>query len=378
MSRVNIGEAYNRLNYKTHESNTPVVNKMKDELIRLRTSTRVALKQSFDERETMRKQCDINTKIISEHEHVIDQMKKIENMWQERALAAEAKLLERPESRVSTRGSFLQKELSRALIVELPRLSQRRLIFPQGSNGEAKSREISEQTVPFPRQSRRLSISETMCSWIGRNDNKNDIPIENNKHDEIPIENDDSEIPMDFILKLHSRDEAISSLEATLNENLTSYQGLQTDMQSLLTERIKEKKIHDSHLQKEEDFKRQLEFLRKELSHSVSKNNDAANEREKETQRMEEKKIHDSYLKKEEDFKGQLESLRKELSQAVSNNNVAAIEREKKIDDSHLQKEEKFNGQLESLRKELSQVVSSNNVDENYVDSNIRNSVNEI
>jgi len=93
---------------------------------------------------------------------------------------------------------------------------------------------------------------------------------------------------------------------------------------------------------------------------------------------MEEKKIHDFYLKKEEDFKGQLESLRKELSQAVSNNNVAAIEREKKIDDSHLQKEEKFNGQLESLRKELSQVVSSNNVDENYVDSNIRNSVNEI
>jgi len=249
MSRVNIGEAYNRLKYRPSACNTPVADQLKDELIRLRKSTRKALQQSWDEVEILQKQCAINTEVISQHDHVMEQMRKKEKTWQGRCLAAEAKLLETSEARDSMRDSFPQSKLPE----ENPQRSQRRLTFPQGPNNEEKLQEMSEQTVPS--RNRRLSLHETVRSWVGRNDNHNEIPIE-------------------LVLKIHSRDEAISSLEQTLDENIKSMQGLQAEMQSLIvTQRMKEKKIHDSHLQKEEEFKGQVESLRKELSQAVSRNN---------------------------------------------------------------------------------------------------------
>jgi len=248
MTFVNVGEAYNRLKYRPSASNTPAVDQLKDELPRLHKVRRNALQQSWDELDILHKKCARHTEVISQHDNVIEQMRKKEKIWQGRCLAAEATLLEKSKARSSIRGAFPLSKL-----LENPQRSRRRLIFPQKPNDKAKSKEMSEQTLS--RHYKKLSLTETLQSWVGRNDDHYEIPIE-------------------LLLKIHSRDEAISSLEQTLDENIKSMQGLQAEMQSLvITQRIKEKKIHDSHLQKEEDFKRQVESLGNELSQAVSKNN---------------------------------------------------------------------------------------------------------
>jgi len=280
MSRANIGEAYYRLKYRPSASETPVADQLKEELIRLRKSTRNALQQSWDEVETLQKQCAINTEVIAQHDTVIEEMQKKEKAWQIRCRAAEAKLQDKPDSfpqrkhseeRDSLRLSEEREQSWGQNMLSFPQRKhseerdssrfQRRTTFPQNMQerptDEAKLEEISEQRRS-PRHHKRLSlgqsVGQSVRSWVGRNDDQNKMPIE-------------------LVLKIRCRDEAISSLEQTLDENIKSMQGLQAEIQSLVvTQQMKVKKIYDSHAQKEEDFKGQVDSLRKELSDAMSRN----------------------------------------------------------------------------------------------------------
>jgi len=263
MSRVNIGEAYNRLKYSA--SNTPVADQLKEELIRLRKSTRSALQQSWDEVETLQKQCAINTEVIAEHDTVIADMKKKEKSWQIRCRAAEAQLQDKSEdgeplqgnSRVSFTQSKDAEEKERDPLPDHNKVSVKksssRLRRATFTFGESKLEDMPQRVTP--RHHKRFSLIHSARSWVGRHDD------------------DQKEMPIELVLKLHSRDEAISSLEQTLDENIKSMQCLQNEIQSLVvTQKMKEKKICDSHAQKEEDFKGQVESLRKELSMAMSRN----------------------------------------------------------------------------------------------------------
>jgi len=127
----------------------------------------------------------------------------------------------------------------------------------EDQNDEAEFNEIwahtvsSEQTVSS-RYHKIISFPQSGLSWLGRNDNQNKLEL---------------------ALKISSRNEAISSLEQTIDDNIKSIQDLQAEMQSLVvTQQMKVKEICDSHAEKEEDFKGQVKSLRKELLRLLRKN----------------------------------------------------------------------------------------------------------
>jgi len=249
-------------------SDTLVVDKVKEELLRHRKSMWNALQQSRDEVECLQKQCAINTEIIAQHDDDIAEMRKKEKAWQQRCLIAEVKLQNISEENDSLRchkrllfPQSKQSAESRNDEAALLRKSEQRKLQKssdeskqsvEDQNDEEKLPEISEQTVSS-RYHKIISFPQSGLSWIGRNDNQNKLEL---------------------ALKISSRNEAISSLEQTI-------QYLQAEMQNLVvTQRMKVKKIYDSHAKKEDDFKGQVKSLRKELLRLLRKNSRiAANER---------------------------------------------------------------------------------------------------
>lgn len=234
MPNVNINETYCRLKYGSSESNVHVSDQSKDEseLTRLRKSTRKALQESWDEVDSLEQQCAIYTKIIAQHDEELANMQEKEKAWQGRCLIAEAKLQEISEQRDSLQYDMMLDD----------------------QDNKAALHEISNKrdALQYPK---RLSIYQSVRSWVSRNKDK-----------------DHSDAP-EFNLKLYSRDEAISSLEQTLGENLKHMQYMGTMMQDLeKSQQIKEKKIYDSNAQKEDHFKELIESLRKELSKSMLRN----------------------------------------------------------------------------------------------------------
>jgi len=226
-----------RLNYRPPMSNTASTDQLRMELFRLRKSTRRALLQSWDRAESLRKECDINTKVIVQHEDVIVEMRKKEKGWQRCCLIAEAKLQEKSKEIDSSR---CHKMLSSSQCKQ----------SVEDQNDEGKLQEIPEQR-DSSQYNKILSFCQNVRLLAGQNDDQNKL---------------------EFVLKISSRDEAISSLEQTLDETIKSTQDLQAEIQSLaVTQRIKEREIYDSYAQKEEIFKGQIESLRKELSKAMLK-----------------------------------------------------------------------------------------------------------
>jgi len=130
-----------------------------------------------------------------------------------------------------------------------------------GQDNETKLQEISEpkeilQDHKIPAFTRSISL------MVGRTKFKNEAVVS------------------EFDRKLFSRDNAIVSLEKTLNDTSKSTRDMKAEMQSLVeTQRIKEKKLDDSHAQKEKKFKEVIESLNKELCQEAAKFS-SRNERE--------------------------------------------------------------------------------------------------
>jgi len=224
MSRANI-EAYYRLNHSHPVNKTPASDQLKEESIRLNRSTRNALQQSWDELESLQKEYAISTTRIAQHDDAIDEMRRKEKSWQACCLIAEEKLREKLENNNSLQCNIKPSP---------PRRNQ----SLEDGNDEAKLQETSEQRGSS-RYNKILSFPKS------QNDDQNEIEL---------------------ALKIFCRDEAISSLEKVLDENIESTQDLQTELQSLVvTHRMREKQLYDSHAKKEENFKYQVKTLRKEL-----------------------------------------------------------------------------------------------------------------
>jgi len=221
MSRTNIGEVFYRLKYRSSESDSPISDTLNEELVRLRESTRKALQQSWDEVELLRQQCSTNNKVIAQHDKVFTVMREEKENWQARCLTAEVKL---QAAEPIFQGTPEQRDTS---------------LHPK-----------------------RLLCSQNVRSWVGRNDNKNDKDWPKDIHN-----------VTELFLKISSRDDAISLLEGALDEKLKSMQNMEVEMHSLVEEqRIKEKKVNDSHAQKEEHLKKLVDSLSKKLANAGSTN----------------------------------------------------------------------------------------------------------
>jgi len=237
MSRANI-EAYYRSNYRPPLSITPAANQLRMELFGLSKSMRRALQQSWDEADSLKKKCDINTKVIAQHDNEIADMRKKEKAWKGCCLIAEAKLQEKSEETDSIQCHTM---------LSFPECKQ----SVDGRNDKEQLQEISEQKcalqnnerLPFPHDARLL---------VGQNDDQKTL---------------------EFVLKISSRDKAISSLEQTLDETIKSIQDLQAEIQSLtVRQQMRDKQIYDSHTHTNKAFKGKIESLRKELSKAVLRN----------------------------------------------------------------------------------------------------------
>lgn len=190
----------------------PPSEQLNEDIVRLRKTTRISLQISEHEVETLQRQCSIHTEAATQYDGALKQLREKKKVWQERCIAAETKLQEK----------------------EISKNRNRRL------------------------RTKSLSFSGRDWSWSDRNNTK---------------DNTDRLTDEDLILKLSSRDQAISSLELALNDMSRLTQSMQVKIyEGEEKQRIKEKEIHDSHVQKEEHLKEIIDSLRKELANSVSRN----------------------------------------------------------------------------------------------------------
>lgn len=205
------------------------VRNLEEELFRLRESTKAALQQSWNEVESLQRECSTNAEITAQLEGDLIDIREKETTWRVRCLTAEAKLmssLQGDESQSSKRTSFRENMLSWTN-VNVDRNSKDSMPKDHDCSAEQSkaSGEDSHSTLLFPQN-----------------------------HDKT----------QELSLKIASRDEAITSLEETLEQNVKSMQNMQSEMQCLMTsQRIKEKNIADSHRRKEERLEKLVQSLRK-------------------------------------------------------------------------------------------------------------------
>jgi len=125
---------------------------------------------------------------------------------------------------------------------------------------EAKLKKSAQQSGTLQYRKRR-SVSDSVMSWTSKKNNKENS---NKAKDDIDV--------LEQGLKVSSRDDAISTLEQTLIEKLKSMQSMETEMQNLIEkQRIKEKKLHESHTNKEERLNLLVDSLREELANAKSR-----------------------------------------------------------------------------------------------------------
>jgi len=252
MSRANIGEVYYRLKYRSSESDSPISDTLNEELVRLRESTRKALQQSWDEVELLRQQCSTSNEVIAQHDKALIEMRKEKDNWQARCLTAEVKL--------------------------------------KAVESTFQDRSEQRDTLRHPK---RLSCPQNVQSWV--NDIKNDKDWPNDVHNVVEL-----------FLKMSSRDDAISSLEQTLDEKLKSMQNMEVEMHSLVeTQRIKEKKVNDLHAQKEEHLKKVVDSLSNKLANamSTSKNNAVVKEKNNNQHGSNEETTNSAAVPSEEEYR---------------------------------------------------------------------------
>mmetsp|Transcript_26042 Transcript_26042/g.30692 ORF Transcript_26042/g.30692 Transcript_26042/m.30692 type:complete len:263 (+) Transcript_26042:35-823(+) len=242
---VSIGSPVSVISYLSETQEEPK-RELAEKLLRFREQSKAELQKSWDEVESLQKECAISTARIAQHDNAIDEMRRKEKAWQGCCLIAEEKLREK-----------LEKANSLQCHIKLSSPQHKQSL--EDGNDEANLQKISKQRgssrynkiLSFPKSGRSLA-PKSGRSLACQNDDQNELEL---------------------ALKISSRDEAISSLEQVLDENIKSTQNLQAELQSLVvTHRMRDKEIYDSHAQKEEDFKGQVEALRKELSDAMSRN----------------------------------------------------------------------------------------------------------
>jgi len=262
MSRTNISEVFSRLQNRSPSDH------LNEDIDRLRKTTRIALQITEHEVENLRQQRSINTEAAAQHDEVVKNLQKTNKAWQERCLTAEAKLQETLKQRnglhCHKRPSFPSRAQSRSGKNDsFPNRAQSwSCRYDSNDNtdltAEAKLEEIPEQENTLHYSNMFLLPIRRAQSWSARNYSK---------------DNTDQRTNIDLALKISSRDQAISSLEEALNEMSKRTLNMQAEIYDAEEkQRIKEKEVRDSHVQKEENLNEIIDSLRKELASSVSRN----------------------------------------------------------------------------------------------------------
>jgi len=214
---------------------TDVVQALEDELFRLRESTKAALKVSWDEVELLQQQCSTHVAVTNSLAMELDEMRKKEEEWRVRCLAAEAKI--QKSSEMNSESQTTRTESLRDNMLTCTANSN----LNRNSMTEESSLE-TEPTLETEKFSHSIPSGTSSISCNSTSDRSN----------------------QELMLKISSRDEAIASLEETLNQHVKSMQTMQAEMQCLMqSQQIKQKNMTDSHRRKEERLNKIVESLRK-------------------------------------------------------------------------------------------------------------------
>lgn len=199
-----------------HEDATTSTNAVEEqfnlvgELFRLRESTKAALQQYWDEAEILQQQCVAHLQFTSELKEQLMEAQKNEDSWRICCLATEARLQSSPEDEDNQLTSNNKLNLSK--------------------NVHAWKRGPSRNCLSLWYSEPKLSITHTPDAYAQ--------PTNAQKDDQIKV------LPF----KLSSRDEAMISLEQTLERHVKDMKYTQAEtLCSMETQRVKEKRMHTYH-----------------------------------------------------------------------------------------------------------------------------------
>lgn len=259
------------------------------ELIRLRESTKEALQQSWDEVEELQKRCSTHAKIIAELENDVVESKKKEEFWHQRCLEAEKQLLQlKPISEVGERSSSYE-DADCPSSEESPRsnssflLSWKSKSDPTNLSSSCSSQRMQDTGSDGPLPNAFSSGIDITLHSIGthlsnfslsRNQNQTKIkPPLSDQYEAERLEKEEaakmaalSAQVREMEVKLSSREEAIRSLEQTVNQHVKSMHNMQSEMECMVaTQRIKQQNMNSAIKGKEENLNKRIASLKDDV-----------------------------------------------------------------------------------------------------------------
>ena len=256
------------------------------ELIRLRESTKEALKQSWDEVEELQKRCSTHAKMITELENDVIESKKKEEFWHQRCLEAEKQLLQLKPSSEGGERSSSYKDVDGLSPVESPRSNASFLLSWKSKSDPTNLSSCSSQRIqdacsdntlqnPFSYgiDSTLHSIGTHLSNFsLSRNQTKIK-PLLSDQYEAERIEKEEaakmsalSAQVREMEVKLSSSEEAIRSLEQTVNHHVKSMHNMQSEMECMVaTQRIKQQNMNSAIKCKEEHLNKRIASLKDEV-----------------------------------------------------------------------------------------------------------------
>ncbi len=249
------------------------VHSLEAELIRLRESTKDALEQSWEEVEALQAQCTAHIDIANQLENDIIEAKRKEEYWHRRCLETESKLLQ------SGGG------VGTVVVVGGNSTTETGSTRPNAQS--------TEQTT-----SKGRNFNPLRMPWFSNNDSDSifqSTTTDGGGHNYNPAE---LENIYQLEQKIKDREEAIYSLEQTVNQHVKTMQGMQAEMYCMMeTQRIKERKSQVL-------FRKQVSFLESQM-------NDMQNKLEKKEDYIASQK------KRTKEYKAYIQELASELEVAM-------------------------------------------------------------
>lgn len=212
-----------------------MIRDLENELERLRSSTKAAVQQSWDEVEALQIKCAQHVKATAELEVELKTEQEKTEFWRLRCLEAEEQLNSQEDEYLT----IVNRSSS-------PRRPSKMTSFRKSLTSWPMSTQSS---------SRLFTSSSTIDS-----DDDHTIDSTSTTQDETQYEEKKSELEM----KIKSRDRAIESLEETVSQHVIAMKNMQAEMQCMAeTHRLKEKRVIDSCSQKDGRLEKAIRLLQK-------------------------------------------------------------------------------------------------------------------
>lgn len=255
------------------------------ELIRLRESTKEALQQSWEEVEELQERCSTHSKIITELENDVVESKKKEDFWHQRCLEAEKQLMQlQPIGEITERAPNVEEDHSQqrsqrnsSFILSWKNKSEPNNLSSASSQlTENVGNDLSENPIQNPFSSSIDNTFHTIGTHLSNfslSRNQKIKPLLSEQYEAGRTEKEEiarisaltSQL-QEMEVKLSSRDEAIRSLEQTLDQHVKSMHNMQSEMECMLaSQRIKQQHINSAIKGKEENLNKRIASLQDDL-----------------------------------------------------------------------------------------------------------------